>query len=574
MHACSACGRDNHTTSRFCHWCGTPLGASIPTGMLPLQSLLHNGRYLILETVGKGGMGAVYKALDLQLSRRIVAIKEMSQSGLSSPDLQTAIVAFTHEAEILARLKHQSLPHIYEQFEDSERRYLVMEFIEGETLEHRIEVLQARGKRLPVNAILAIARGLCNVLDYLHTQRPAIVFRDLKPANIMLNTRDELFLIDFGIARLFTPGHGKDTMALGSQGYAPPEQYRRATSPRSDIYSLGATLHHLLTGDDPAQNPFLFRAFSVGFPELERLVLSMVSLDEKLRPATIREVRNALDGPVATRQGQKPKRAAVPHASTPNVPVSSRPTTLYVIASSSPQDQKLWMGLRAQIMALIAGFPDISIKEGVLPGEDDIQGRIKAVDAAHLVLPLLSADFLSSVSCMAAATHAVDRHTAGGLKVLSVLLYPCAVEKTRLAHTRMVPEDSIAHLSLYAQEQRILEVARVIRRFIVEVMMAGKEAGPMNLLQWLMWQLYGNGLNSCPYFLIGHYALKAVRSSGLAGMLLHLFDLQKDRMLREYLIGPLRCPDLPLLLQVVASSQTDATRVQGLATRKRPSGQH
>jgi serine/threonine protein kinase len=539
--------------------------------MLPTQSMLHGGRYLILDTVGRGGMGAVYKALDLHLSKRLVAIKEMSQSGLSSPDLQIAVVAFTHEAEILARLKHQSLPHIYEQFEDGGRRYLVMEFIEGETLEHRIEILQARGKRLPVKYVLAIARSLCNVLDYLHTQRPAIVFRDLKPANIMLNTRDELFLIDFGIARLFTPGHGKDTMALGSQGYAPPEQYRRATSPRSDIYSLGATLHHLLTSEDPAQNPFLFRPFSVGFPELERLVMSMVALDEKLRPATVSEVRKALDGLGGTRQGQKPKAAASAPAP---APVRSGPLTVYAIASASPQDQKLWMGLREQIMALIDGFPDVSIKEGVLPGEDDIQGRIDAVDAAHLVLPLLSADFLASVACMQAAMHAVDVHTAGGAKVLSVLLYPCAVEKTRLANTRTVPQEPVAHLSLYAQEQRILEVARVVRRLIVEVIMAGRESGPMHLQQWLLWQLYGNGYTGCPYFLIGPYMLKAVRPSGLAGMLLHLYDLRNEHMLHEYLIGPLNCADLPRVLQVIAPAHTDAARVQGLATRKRPPGRY
>src|SRR5262249_28291434 len=149
--------------------------------------VLHKGRFLIVEHIGSGGMAAVYEALDLQLNQRFVAVKEMSQNGLIGPDLQQAISAFTREAEMLSQLKHAGLPHIYGQFEDRGRRYLVMEYIEGETLEQHLESLRAQGNHLPQRRVVGIGKQLCSVLEYLHTQHPPIVFRDLKPSNIMLD---------------------------------------------------------------------------------------------------------------------------------------------------------------------------------------------------------------------------------------------------------------------------------------------------------------------------------------------------------------------------------------------------
>jgi serine/threonine protein kinase, bacterial len=567
VRTCRSCGKDNRDDSRFCSWCGTALstGSTTLTGLLPAQSLLHGGRFLILERVGQGGMGAVYKALDLQVNKRIVAVKEMSQSGLSGQDLQDAIKAFTHEAEMLARLKHQSLPYIYGQFEDGGRRYLVMEFIEGETLEHRLEVLQQQGKRLPIERVLAISRKLCTVLDYLHSQRPPIIFRDLKPSNIMLGPNGQVCLIDFGIARLLVPGKSKDTVALGSEGYAPPEQYRRATSPRSDIYSLGATLHQMLTGHDPSDNPFLFQPFTINMPELERLVINMVALDEKQRPANMNEVRRVLDNMVPGQRPGQPKGRNNNVSSVTAVTASS--ITIYAVVAPNASDQRLWKSLQDQITSLIDGFPHVQIKEGPLPDEDRLQGRARAIDEADLILLLLSTDFLSSPECMATANRALDRYEARGAKLLSVLLHPCSLQGSRLARVSTVPEDAIAHLSRYAQEQRILEVARVIRKQLIPLVLAGKWVGTMNLLQWLLWQLYGNGRTTCPYFAIGQHILKSVRASGLAGIVIHLFDLQKDRVVHEYLIGPIRCPDLKLLLLAIAPSLSDPETVQGIASQ-------
>ncbi|HZR40716.1 MAG TPA: serine/threonine-protein kinase [Ktedonobacteraceae bacterium] len=575
VHVCNACGKDNQANARFCNWCGTAMNGTSLTGLLLTQSLLHNGRYLILERVGKGGMAAVYKAQDVLLNQRVVAIKEMSQNGLTGQDLQDAITAFTHEANMLVHLKHQSLPHIYEQFEDGGRRYLVMEFLQGETLEDRLEALRLQGKRLAIAQVLDIARQLCVVLDYLHSQQPPVIFRDLKPSNIMLTGQGQVYLIDFGIARLFKPGQAKDTIALGSPGYAPPEQYRKTTSPRSDIYSLGATLHQMLTGDDPSQNPFHFRSFVVNMPQLEQLVLCMIALDEHQRPASMKVVLDVLDNLAQQRQPKQTKahkhvtgRSRHVGSATPkgnNSPAGSAvvnmptPLTVCVVISSHAADQLLWRDIHSQLISLIDGFPHIQIKTDV-----------QCLDTANLILLLLSNDFLTSPPCMTAASRAVDRDETQGANVLLVLLRQCSLAGSRLTHLRTIPDDAVAHLSLYAQEQRILEVARTIRTHLVTQLLTGKSSGPMNLLQWLLWQLYGNGHATCRYFLVGRYALKHVRPAGLASILLHLLDLQKGRMTAEYLVGPVRCRDLSHLLHVVAPSVVDPAAVQGIATRQKP----
>ena len=294
MIACSSCGKENQVHARFCNWCGATMTSGSLTGRLPSQTLLNRGRYLITKLLGQGRMGAVYRAVDTQAQQRVVAVKEMSQSGLSRQELQEAITSFTHEASLLAHLSHPSLPRIYQQFEENGRRYLVMDFIEGITLEEHRSTYQRQGKRIPLLSLLDIAIQLCSVLDYLHMQRPPIIFRDLKPDNIMLTPKGQAYLIDFGIARLFKPDQAKDTIALGSPGYASPEQYHKATSPRSDIYSLGAVLHQLLTGDDPSQTPFQFKPFSVNLPPLENLVMSMVQMDELDRPTSMKHVRSIL----------------------------------------------------------------------------------------------------------------------------------------------------------------------------------------------------------------------------------------------------------------------------------------
>jgi WD40 repeat protein/tRNA A-37 threonylcarbamoyl transferase component Bud32 len=268
-------------------------------------------RYRIIGQIGKGGFGAVYKAMDTQFGNRFVAIKEMSQSGLSHQELIEATDAFRREALLLASLTHPNLPRIYDQFPDGGRWYLVMDFIEGQTLEARLNKVNtgtAQPQGLPLQNVLAISIQLCTVLDYLHTRQPPIIFRDLKPANVMLTSGEHVYLIDFGIARHFKPGQARDTIAFGSPGYAAPEQYGRVqTTPRSDIYSLGATLHHMLTGQDPSQTPFQFLPLPAPLApdRLRTLLTQMLDMDVSKRPDSMVTVKQELQRIVTSRASLK-----------------------------------------------------------------------------------------------------------------------------------------------------------------------------------------------------------------------------------------------------------------------------
>ncbi|WP_322481065.1 WD40 repeat domain-containing serine/threonine-protein kinase [Thermogemmatispora sp.] len=316
---CDRCGQANRPQARFCFNCGQALPerppSAIPgveretapnlsanTGKLPLNHLLRQ-RYRIVALLGKGGMGAVYRAQDTQFGDRAVAIKEMSQSGLSPDEIAEATAAFKQEALLLANLMHPNLPRIYDHFSEEGQWYLVMDFIEGESLEQYLLRWQREHPNgppgLPIAEVLDIGIQLSSVLGYLHSRQPPIIFRDLKPSNVMRTAEGHLYLIDFGIARHFKPGQVRDTRAFASWGYAAPEQYGKAqTTPRSDVYSLGATLHHLLTGQNPTQSPFRFTAMhSYTQPleyELEKLIMLMVSLDEQQRPASMMAIKQEL----------------------------------------------------------------------------------------------------------------------------------------------------------------------------------------------------------------------------------------------------------------------------------------
>ena len=269
------------------------------TGRLPPQSLLQQ-HYVIVGQAGKGGMGAVYQAIDTYgPNRRRVAIKEMSQGQLSGEELRVATEQFRREFTMLSRLSHPNLPRIYDAFTERGRSYLVMDYIDGKTLFQLLK--ESDSRPLPVLQVLDYASQLCDVLAYLHQQQPAIIFRDLKPTNVMVTPNGHVFLIDFGIARFFKEGQEQDTVFLGSPGYAAPEQHGTAqTNPRSDLYSLGATLHCCLTGRDPyhAEDRFAFppvRQYNPQVPlEFDLLIQRLLALDEQQRPASAIEVQQAL----------------------------------------------------------------------------------------------------------------------------------------------------------------------------------------------------------------------------------------------------------------------------------------
>jgi serine/threonine protein kinase len=253
-------------------------------------------RYEILEVIGRGGMGTVYRARDVRLDT-VVAVKEMKEPLGTEEEQAIATRHFEREAKLLAQLAHPNLPRVTDYFIEDGRYYLIMEFIEGETLDSILR--RTLATPLPLRDVLSWGVQLADVLSYLHTQEPPIIFRDLKPANIMRAEENTIKLIDFGIARRFQAGATKDTILYGSSGYAPPEQYGRGqTDPRSDIYALGATLHHLLTGRDPASTPFKFPPIRQLVPSLppalELFIARCVELEPERRWQSAAEARDTL----------------------------------------------------------------------------------------------------------------------------------------------------------------------------------------------------------------------------------------------------------------------------------------
>jgi serine/threonine protein kinase len=293
---CPNCGRANHVDSRFCQGCGLEQTGGAATGLLPPNTLLA-GRYLILAKVGEGGMGAVYTASDTRLGQTLVAIKELSTASITDNlEKHQVSQSFEQEARMLAALNHPNLPRVTDHFNENGKQYLVMDFVKGQTLE---TLLQLRPGPFPVERVIAWGLQLCDVLTYLHNQRPPIIFRDLKPGNIMLDDSGQIKLIDFGIARLFKPGKSTDTVSFGTAGYAPPEQYgKHQTDARSDIYALGATLHQLLTGRDPTQAPFQFPPLRPLNPQvspaLEEIVLRAIETQPARRWLDVTQMRLAL----------------------------------------------------------------------------------------------------------------------------------------------------------------------------------------------------------------------------------------------------------------------------------------
>ncbi|HCB01046.1 MAG TPA: protein kinase [Anaerolineae bacterium] len=231
---------------------GDDKGSGKPRQQLSSGATLVN-RYSIQDVIGVGGMGSVYRARDLHFPNvvKLVAVKEMINMAPDPLVRQTIVQNFEREANLLATLNHPSIPRIYDYFSHDDRSYLVLEFIHGKDLE---TVISDANGFLPEDQVISWAIQLCDVLAYLHSQKPdAIIFRDMKPSNVMINHNGDVMLVDFGIAKTFQTGQ-KGTM-IGTEGYSPPEQYRGEATPLADIYSLGAALHHAITRRDPRLEP-------------------------------------------------------------------------------------------------------------------------------------------------------------------------------------------------------------------------------------------------------------------------------------------------------------------------------
>jgi len=279
--------------------------ATQPEGTLPPHTILQE-RYEILAVQGVGGMGAVYRARDLRFSAvtKIVAVKEMSNVAPDPRLRRLGIQNFEREANILASLSHPSIPKIFDYFSEGNRSYLILEFIEGQALD---DLLEERRQPYGQEEVVDWALQVCDVLAYLHSQKPPVIFRDMKPGNLMLRHDGRIMVIDFGIAKVFE--HGQRGTMIGTEGYSPPEQYRGVAEPRGDLYALGATMHHLLTARDPRlEPPFTFherpiRLFNPGVsPEVEAVIMKALAYDVQDRFASAVEMAQALGNALPRRR--------------------------------------------------------------------------------------------------------------------------------------------------------------------------------------------------------------------------------------------------------------------------------
>lgn len=212
--------------------------------MAEIGTIIDN-KYEILTEIGRGGMSVVYLAMDTHLNKQW-AVKEIRKKGNGRKD-EIIVNSLLAEAEMMKKLDHPALPRIVDIIDNGITIYIVMDYIEGESLDKILQEYGAQQEEL----VIEWAKYLCDALGYLHSQKPPIIYRDMKPANIMLKPEGNIKIIDFGIAREYKEQNMADTTVLGTKGYAPPEQYSGQTDARSDIFALGMTMHHLLTGIDP-----------------------------------------------------------------------------------------------------------------------------------------------------------------------------------------------------------------------------------------------------------------------------------------------------------------------------------
>lgn len=253
-----------------------------------------DGKYEILKLIGTGGMSYVYLAMDQRLNKQW-AVKEIKKTANGKNDeiIENSLLA---EANLMKKLDHPALPRIVDIIDNGKTIYVIMDYIEGESLD---KILNEYGAQ-PQELVIDWAKQICDALQYLHSQKPPIIYRDMKPANIMLKPEGNIKIIDFGIAREYKEQSLADTKVLGTKGYASPEHYgNRQTDARSDIYTLGMTMHHLLTGVDPRPADYMYAPIRQWNPELsgglERIIDKCTALDPDDRYQTCNELMYALE---------------------------------------------------------------------------------------------------------------------------------------------------------------------------------------------------------------------------------------------------------------------------------------
>ena len=320
---CPYCKYENRDGVRYCSNCGKPMPSTNATSTsttststtiggisraLNVGTNLQGGRYVVKQILGEGGMGAALLATDKRLDNKLVVIKELISDNTDPEKFKEDEHNFKQEVVTLAHLDHPLIPNVMDNFEEGSRYFMVQEYVEGENLEDRMDRLNQPMKE---REVLLIASEVLDILDYLSQQTPPIVHRDIKPANIIISSKDKrAHLVDFGIARADVARNvrRKQTSALGTPGYAPPEQYQGNADPRSDLYALGATMHHLLTNRDPRNYPpFTYvpvRTLNAQLsPEVERVVARAVNNDVTQRYQSAAAMKRDVDDILLKRFG-------------------------------------------------------------------------------------------------------------------------------------------------------------------------------------------------------------------------------------------------------------------------------
>lgn len=310
---CPVCGRENLPGARFCAQCGASLAIAADESLQPGQTM-NAGQYRVVRALGKGGMGAIYLAENTQAFNRLCVIKEMIPYYEPGKERE-AQERFEQEARTLAALKHPGIPDMYGYFSEKGHNYIVMEYIEGENLEGSLTREKPSGEKVaghPMDAAQVVHYGIqiCRVLEYLAQVKPEpVVHCDIKPANIIMDQNSQqAVLVDFGTARARylrgLQGQPDDRRAsvYGTVGYAAPELYRGRVTPKSDVYSLAATMYHLLTDDDPRDHPFKWPQMERIDPPL-RLILEHALANEPEQRLDAEQFRRQLEAYRAAQAG-------------------------------------------------------------------------------------------------------------------------------------------------------------------------------------------------------------------------------------------------------------------------------
>ncbi len=412
-------------------------------------------RYRIEELLGQGGMGAVYRAYDTRL-QQAVAIKEntMAALGISPEVVEASRHQFEREALMLARLRHPNLPRVSDHFVTPEgNQYLVMDYIEGDDLAHII----TRGGPLPEAQAIAWISQACNALEYLHTQQPPIIHRDIKPQNIKVTSQGRIYLVDFGIAKIGGERSKTATGALGvTPGFSPPEQYAMTgTDARSDIYALGATLYALLTGQSPPESITLQAGEARLIPPcrlnttvslaVQHAILTAMQARRTDRPQTVAEFRQMLSATNVEREAKRVERVAPPPVRLVQI---ERPASAPVKAAvsfppkSAPTSNRVWGWIAAaaiSVMVIVLSFALWTVYQGQVA---------QAQAAATASVPL-------TVTAQAQATDLAQAQATATIQAQATVTAQARAEATRQAQlvvTAQAVEGIVATLVKQARQ--------------------------------------------------------------------------------------------------------------------------